>query len=104
IAATVQRALAQYVGAATPLWSVVTRWPQAIPQYTLGHRERIAAVERAEAAAPGLYFCANWRGGVSIGDCIKSGHAMAERIGRDLGAPASTRAAQTGSIAAAVRP
>lgn len=101
IAATVQRALARYVGAATPLWSVVTRWPRAIPQYTLGHRERIAAVERAEAAAPGLYFCANWRGGVSIGDCIKSGHAMAERIGRELGAPAPAGSTRSSSIAAA---
>ncbi len=96
IAATVQRALVRYVGAANPMWSVVTRWPQAIPQYTLGHRERIAAVERAEAGAPGLYFCGNWRGGVSVGDCIKSGYAMAERIDRDLGALAS------GPVAAAV--
>ncbi len=91
IAASVRRALAQYVGAATPLWSAVTRWQQAIPQYTLGHRERIAALERAEAAAPGLYFCANYRGGVSIGDCIKSGHAMAERIDRELGALCAPR-------------
>jgi oxygen-dependent protoporphyrinogen oxidase len=93
IAANVQQALARYVGAGSPLWSVVTRWPQAIPQYTLGHRERIAAVERAEADAPGLYFCGNWRGGVSVGDCIKSGCATAERIDRDLGALASARAA-----------
>lgn len=101
IAASAQRALAQYVGAAVPLWSVVTRWPQAIPQYTLGHRERIAAVERTETSAPGLYFCANWRGGVSIGDCIKSGHAMAERVDRELGALASTRATQTNPVATA---
>ncbi len=101
IAAGVQQALARYLGAAVPLWSVVTRWPQAIPQYTLGHRERIAAVERAEARAPGLYFCANWRGGVSIGDCIKSGHATAERLDRELGASASTRATQPNPLAAA---
>ncbi|GAB4467954.1 MAG: protoporphyrinogen oxidase [Burkholderiaceae bacterium] len=99
IAAAVQAALARYVGAAAALWSVVTRWPQAIPQYTLGHRERIAAVERAEAAAPGLYFCANWRGGVSVGDCIKSGHAMAERIDRALAAHWA-RSSATTSIAA----
>lgn len=99
IAATAQRALATYVGAAEPLWNAVTRWPQAIPQYTLGHLERIAAVERAEAATPGLYFCANWRGGVSVGDCIKSAHAMAERIERELAAH-SARSATTPSVAA----
>jgi oxygen-dependent protoporphyrinogen oxidase len=101
IAANVQQALARYVGAAVPLWSVVTRWPQAIPQYTIGHRERIAVVERAEASAPGLYFCANWRGGVSVGDCIKSGHAMAERIDRELGALASGRVASAVAVTAA---
>jgi oxygen-dependent protoporphyrinogen oxidase len=101
IAANVQQALARYVGAAIPLWSVVTRWPQAIPQYTIGHRERIAAVERAEAGAPGLYFCANWRGGVSVGDCIKSGHAMAERIDRELRALASGRMASAVAVTAA---
>jgi oxygen-dependent protoporphyrinogen oxidase len=58
----------------------VTRWERAIPQYTLGHLKRIAVVEELERRVPGLYFCANYRGGVSIGDCVKSGHAMAERI------------------------
>jgi oxygen-dependent protoporphyrinogen oxidase len=58
----------------------VTRWRRAIPQYTLGHLERVAAIEAAERANPGLYLCANYRGGISVGDCIKSGHAMAERI------------------------
>lgn len=90
IAARVQQALARYVGAATPLWSEVTRWERAIPQYTLGHRERIAAVERCEGVTPGLYFCANYRGGVSVGDCIKSGHALAERVDRELRARAGS--------------
>jgi len=85
IAADVAAALARYLGAGRPLWQVVTRWPRAIPQYTLGHLQRIAAVERAEAALPGLRFCANWRSGVSIADCIKSGHAAAESLLQFLG-------------------
>jgi protoporphyrinogen oxidase len=44
----------------------------------------MAAVDAAERANPGLYLCANYRGGISVGDCIKSGHAMAERIGAAL--------------------
>ncbi len=59
----------------------LTRWPQAIPQYSLGHLDRVAATEAAEQALPGLHFCANWRGGISVGDCIKSGFAMAEKLG-----------------------
>lgn len=66
--------------AAEPLWSELTRWSRAIPQYTLGHLGRLARVEAAERRLPGLHFCANYRGGVSIGDCIKAGHATAERV------------------------
>lgn len=84
IAARVQRALTQYLGAEEPLWHEVTAWPRAIPQYGPGHLGRIARIESAEMAVPGLYFCANWRGGVSVGDCIKSAHAMAQRVADDL--------------------
>jgi oxygen-dependent protoporphyrinogen oxidase len=92
LAAGVAASLQGYLGARQPLWQVVTRWPQAIPQYTLGHLQRIAAVEQAEAAVPGLRFCANWRGGVSIADCIKSAHDGVEALGRLLGRPAPAAA------------
>jgi oxygen-dependent protoporphyrinogen oxidase len=83
--------LTRLVGARrAPLWCEVTRWERAIPQYTLGHLQRIAAIEDLERKVPGLFFCANYRGGVSIGDCVKSGHAMADRIaGRALRATAA---------------
>jgi len=61
-----------------PLFQVVTRWPRAIPQYTLGHLGRVARAEAAGTELPGLFFCANWKGGVSVGDCIKSGHLAAD--------------------------
>lgn len=63
-----------------PLFGEVIRWPRAIPQYTLGHLQRIAAVEQAERDFPGLHFCANYRGGVSIGDCIRNGVATADAM------------------------
>lgn len=76
------------LGARAPaLWNVVTRWPRAIPQYELGHLGRIAKVAEAEKAVPGLRFCANWRGGVSVGDCIANAHATAESLGAWLRAP-----------------
>lgn len=85
IAAGVAQALGAYLGAAKPLWQVVTRWRQAIPQYTRGHLQRVACVERLEAAQPGLRFCANWRGGISVADCIKSAHATADAVAQFLG-------------------
>ena len=59
---------------ARPEFVRVRRWSQAIPQYTIGHAQRIAKVEATERAYPGAFFCANYRGGVSIGDCIESAH------------------------------
>jgi len=64
-----------------PLWSRISRHPQAIPQYTLGHLERMRRVDDVRAHVPGLFFCANWRGGISIGDCVKNGCQTAEEAG-----------------------
>lgn len=70
---------------ATPEFARVTFWPKAIPQYAPGHLQRMARLARAEEELPGLFFCANYRGGISVGDCVKSAHAMAERVARFLG-------------------
>ena len=48
------------------------------------HRERLRTVDDAERALPGLRFCANYRGGVAVGDCIKSAHATTEAVMRYL--------------------
>ena len=81
IAASVRAELASCLGArGAPLWQEVVRWPQAIPQYDIGHLTRLRRIDVAEAAVPGLYFCANYRGGVAVGDRIKCGHAMAEQV------------------------
>ena len=63
-----------------PSFQAVTRWPRAIPQYTLGHLGRVARAEGAQRVLPGLFFCANWKGGVSVGDCIRNGHLEAEAV------------------------
>jgi len=63
----------------------VNRWERAIPQYTLGHLGRVAAIDEAERALPGLFFCANYRGGISVADCIKSSRAAADRVAQYLG-------------------
>jgi oxygen-dependent protoporphyrinogen oxidase len=90
IAAIVEAELAALLGArAGPRSIAVTRWERAIPQYAPGHSQRMAALEAAEAALPGLYFCANYRGGISVGDCVKSAHAMAERVDASLGGTAA---------------
>ncbi|HEX4884048.1 MAG TPA: protoporphyrinogen oxidase [Casimicrobiaceae bacterium] len=84
LAAMVSEELRILLGARTPRWSEIVRWPQAIPQYTIGHLGRVQTVDAAAASMLGLHFCANWRGGVSFGDCIKNGLAMADTVRRAL--------------------
>lgn len=72
--------LADLVGARSPLTQTVTRHERAIPQYTLGHAARMAQIERTETANPGLVLAANYRGGISVGDCVTSGEATADAV------------------------
>lgn len=62
----------------------VRRWDRAIPQYTLGHLARIAEIEAAERDFPGVFFCANYRGGVAIGDCINAADRTATSVAEFL--------------------
>ena len=81
----VHEELTALVGATSPpVWADITRWPSAIPQYNLGHAERVRPVEDAERALPGLFFCGSYRGGVSVGDCVKSAHGVADAATRFL--------------------
>jgi oxygen-dependent protoporphyrinogen oxidase len=69
---------------AKPRFQAVTRWPRAIPQYTLGHLERVARAQAARQRLPGLHFSANWQGGVAVGDCIRNGHLEADALAAAL--------------------
>ena len=62
----------------TPSLHRVTRWPRGMPQYVLGHPERIGRIEAAVGALPGLFLAGNAYRGVGIPDCIASGERAAE--------------------------
>jgi len=79
--AIVRPELARLLGASVaPTVDAITRWHDGLPQYGFGHLQRIAEVQRAEQALPGLHFCANYRGGASIGDCVASASETAGSI------------------------
>jgi oxygen-dependent protoporphyrinogen oxidase len=65
--------------------AVVFRHPAAMPQYLVGHRERVAAIDRALRPHPTLATAGAWRNGVGIPDCIREGEAAAARILQGLG-------------------
>ena len=71
--ATATRDLASAFAARTELEPVrVTRYARALPQYDFAHGERVAHLERAERATPGLTILGNFRGGVSVGDVVRN--------------------------------
>ncbi|MFN8747053.1 MAG: protoporphyrinogen oxidase, partial [Pseudanabaena sp.] len=55
-------------------------WDKAIPQYEIGHLERLATIETELQKSQGLYVSANFIGGVSLGDCIKRSLQEADKI------------------------
>ena len=95
IAADVVRSNAYLLGAGAPMFSEVQRWPRAIPQYDLGHLQRVAAVAALEAQMPGLALCGNWRDGVSVADCIKAGTQRSAQVAAMLGCERAADAASS---------
>ncbi|HET6422376.1 MAG TPA: protoporphyrinogen oxidase [Planctomycetaceae bacterium] len=63
-----------------PDFAIVVRYPRAMPQYHLGHCDRVAVIERQVAAHPGLHLAGNAYRGVGIPDAIHSGEQAAERV------------------------
>ena len=63
-----------------PVYQASRFWEKAIPQYNLGYIEHIRAIERFEEKNPGLFLTGNYRGGISVGDCVKNSKITAERV------------------------
>ena len=75
------RDLAAAVGVrGVPRDAVVTRWGGALPQYSVGHLDRVARIKAAVAAVPGLAACGAAFDGVGIPACIGSGTAAATQL------------------------
>ncbi|MDT4930961.1 MAG: protoporphyrinogen/coproporphyrinogen oxidase [Pseudonocardiales bacterium] len=65
---------------AAPVDAVVTRWGGGLPQYAVGHLERIGRVRAAVAAVPGLAVCGAAFDGVGVPACIGSAYAAVARV------------------------
>ncbi len=55
-------------------------WKKAIPQYNIGYVEHENFFERFEQNNPGFFLSGNYRGGISVGDCIKNSDVVYNRI------------------------
>jgi oxygen-dependent protoporphyrinogen oxidase len=63
-----------------PVFSNVTIWPRAIPQYNLGHTATLASLESIRAKFPGLYFSGNYLSGPAIGTCVEQALKVADEV------------------------
>jgi oxygen-dependent protoporphyrinogen oxidase len=78
--ATVRQSLNTTMGLeAAPEFVKIIRHRRGIPQYTLGHAERVARIEAMAADYGTLLFAGNSYRGVSINNCIAEADALAER-------------------------
>jgi oxygen-dependent protoporphyrinogen oxidase len=69
---------------ARPVESHVQRWGGALPQYAVGHLDRVAAVRTELAGLPGLAVCGSAYDGIGIPACIASAHLAVAKIVDDL--------------------
>lgn len=72
---------AEATGAAgDPVATRVTRWDGALPQYTVGHLDRVARIRASVAAQPGLAVCGAAYDGVGVGTCVATARKAADQV------------------------
>jgi oxygen-dependent protoporphyrinogen oxidase len=74
--------------AGRPLFTQLQRYSQALPQYNVGHLQRILRVEERALRYSGLALAGNWQYGIGIPDCIESGERAADAVVTYLERPA----------------
>jgi protoporphyrinogen/coproporphyrinogen III oxidase len=94
LAALVRAELTGLLGiSGEPLLISVARHARAMPQYTLGHLDRVEAIRLRASKHPRLVLAGNAFGGVGIPDCVRSGLDAAGSLLLALADPAAPAAA-----------
>lgn len=63
-----------------PVYAEVNRWPRGMPQYTLGHLDRLETIQRSLDRYSGLVLAGAAYRGVGIPDCIRDGMEAAAKV------------------------
>jgi oxygen-dependent protoporphyrinogen oxidase len=63
-----------------PVFCDTAHWPRTMPQYHVGHCDRVARVEAAVGRLPGLQLAGNAYHGVGIPDCVHGGEVAADKV------------------------
>ncbi|MEM7677867.1 MAG: protoporphyrinogen oxidase, partial [Myxococcota bacterium] len=83
LAELARRELIEFCGLsadAKPVVQRVIRWKDAIPQYTAGHQDRVAAADTMQARCPGLFLSGNGLRGVAMLNCVAEGDRVAASV------------------------
>jgi oxygen-dependent protoporphyrinogen oxidase len=81
----VENDLRELLGITTsPLFAEVSKWQNSMPQYEVGHLDRVTAIENSVREIPGLALAGNAYRGAGIPDCIRSGESAAEYLAQLL--------------------
>jgi oxygen-dependent protoporphyrinogen oxidase len=67
-----------------PVFREIVRWPRAIPQYVVGHPDRLARIDARAANLPGLFLGGNAYRGIALNDCTRQAAEIASRVGAYL--------------------
>ncbi len=65
---------------AAPLATHLTRWERALPQYEVGHVERVDRAEAALRATPGIVLAGAAYRGSGISECVRSAELAAQLV------------------------
>lgn len=63
-----------------PSFKIVRRWPRSLPQYAVGHLERMRRLEEKVQSFPGLQLIGNAYYGVGLPDLVRQGREAARRL------------------------
>jgi oxygen-dependent protoporphyrinogen oxidase len=74
-----------------PVFRRIIRWPKAIPQYVVGHIDRLTRIDTLTAKHPGLFLGGNAYRGVAMGDCVEQGEIIAGNVVKFLGGEGGVR-------------
>lgn len=78
---TARSELQRFMGiSAPPVFSTVHKWPESMPQYLVGHAERVQRIRHRAAQMEGLHLVGNGYEGVGIPDCIRLAKQVADNI------------------------
>ncbi len=81
LVALVKQELRSLIGIdAAPVDALVTRWGGGLPQYAVGHVQKVARVRAAVREIPGLAVCGATYDGVGIPACIASARRAADQV------------------------